>query len=536
MNTTLLQTLQRRPYLIGAALLVATACQPAPSAAPAPAETTPQTVANTPSNAQAPDGQYISWHEHLVDDEQINGGVSIRGGDGLAMADIDGDGHLDIVSVHEDSNHLRIAFGTDDPDTWISITVAEGAEVAAIEDVAIGDINGDGWLDLVAACEEAHLLYVQNPGEDARTASWPSLIPEITKGRGSWLRVAIADMDEDGRQDILGANKGEADIIDPSHPSAARPTSLFHLDGDPLQTSSWHEEVLSREVVPNTVVPVDIDNDGDLDLLTAARQQLKMAIQENTGPLTGGGITIEAHPIAITAGYPVPDGWRGASSAFQSAFGDLDGDGRQDLVVSVYEMPAPYPGSPLISGFGWLKQPERLDQPWTYFRIGDTLPDMVTGIALADIDGDGDLDAITGGYSGLNIVAGAYSGASRDEDTPGVTAGSTVGRIAWFENPGDGSIDWKRHDVSRRVRGMYDGFIPVDMDADGDIDFVATRGNSGLYDGVFWLEQVRTAEPEAAFTPARAEDSRALPLPPDNWIETYETEMTYTAPNKAGKD
>ena len=81
---------------------------------------------------------------------------------------------------------------------------------------------------------------------------------------------------------------------------------------------------------------------------------------------------------------------------------------------------------------------------------------------------------------------------------------------------------------------MYDGFLPVDMDKDGDVDLVATRGNSGSYDGVFWLEQVRSDEPRPAFTKARAEDSRALPLPPENWMETYETEMTYTAPNKIG--
>ena len=125
-------------------MLMTSACQSATSSAPADMPSAPLTVADTPSDAQAPDDQFISWREHTVDDEQVNGGLPIRGGDGLAMADLDGDGYLDIVSVHEDSNHLRIAFGTGDPDTWVNITVAEGAEVGAIEDVAIGDIDGDG--------------------------------------------------------------------------------------------------------------------------------------------------------------------------------------------------------------------------------------------------------------------------------------------------------------------------------------------------------------------------------------------------------
>ena len=61
---------------------------------------------------------------------------------------------------------------------------------------------------------------------------------------------------------------------------------------------------------------------------------------------------------------------------------------------------------------------------------------------------------------------------------------------------------------------MYDGFIPQDMDADGDIDFVATRGNSGTFDGVVWLEQIRTPEPVKSFQPAREKESAHLPLPP----------------------
>ena len=504
--------------------------------APGPGPLAVLSVAATPTLARSADGQHISWREHLIDDEQSNGGVPIRGGDGLVVADLDRDGYIDIISVHEDSNHLRVAYGSGEPDIWHNVTIAHGSVVAAIEDVAVGDLNGDGWPDLVAACEEAHLAYFQNPASGARQQSWPHLIPAITQGRGSWLRVFVADLDRDGRLDVLGANKGAADIIDPAAPSASRPTSLFLLDGDPLLQTSWREQELSREVVPNTAMPVDIDGDGDLDVLTAARLQQRMAILEVTGSLPDGGVTLQAHPIAIEAGFPVPADWRGSSSAFQSAFADLDGDSRPDLIVAVYEGPQPEPASPLLAGLGWLRQPEQLDQPWTYHRIGDILPDVVVGIALADIDGDGDLDAITGGYSGLNILAGSYSGASREFDEPSVTASSTVGRMAWFENPGDARSRWKRHDISRRVRGMVDAFVPRDLDGDGDVDLIATRGNSGRLDGVFWLEQVRTDGPQPAFLPARSQDSRALPLPPSDWRDHYAAAVRFVAPNKVAPE
>ena len=72
-------------------------------------------VGDTLSRARTVGGEYISWREHLIDDQAL-GGVPIRGGDGLQLADFDRDGVMDIVSVHEDSNHVRLAFGSRDPD------------------------------------------------------------------------------------------------------------------------------------------------------------------------------------------------------------------------------------------------------------------------------------------------------------------------------------------------------------------------------------------------------------------------------------
>lgn len=266
--------------------------------------------------------------------------------------------------------------------------------------------------------------------------------------------VNVADMHGDFRLDVTAAIKGAADIIALDvQDRIASARSLFTLSGPPLEQSSWQEQVLLRRGIANTAQPVDVDGDGDLDLLAASRNAQQMFVLENLGTKADGTLDIAVHDIPIEA------------------------------------------------GLAWLKQPQALGEPWVLHRISDVLPDWIAGLQLADIDDDSDLDVIAGGYSDLNILAGAYSGAPRLVDDPGATPSVTLARLAWFENRGDPSGVWVRHDISRPVRGMYDGFVARDMDGDGDLDFVPTRGNSSALDGVFWLEQVRRMRQPAALPP-----------------------------------
>jgi hypothetical protein len=441
-------------------------------------------VADTPTEAQAPDGRYIAWTEHLVDDLALTGGA-ISGSDGLVMADLDLDGHEDIVSVHESDTrydgtpdgHVRIAFGSGDPATWANVTLAEGVDAAAPEDAAIADVNGDGFPDVMVASELAHLIYLQNPGRNARAAVWPRRILPMTRNRGSFIRVFFADFDGDAVPEAVAANKGAQNPTDEDF-QRDTPISVFRVIGDPLHENGWEETVLGRYRVPQNCEPVDLDGDGDLDVIAGVRGEGRLIWLDNVG---GEALRFEERPIEI-------DGAR--AGGFNLAFADFNRDGRLDVVAAT------------SVGLAWLEQPKHRNEVWAVHVMGTFGPDTVTGIAVADINGDGHPDAI----------AGSYSRGPRDRDGE-VTVQDPLGRIGWFENPGADSAAWKRHDISRRKRGMFDKFVARDLDGDGDVDFVGTRGNSAPFDGVFWLEQVRTQQPQPAFRRARSEDSEEVPLP-----------------------
>ena len=349
-------------------------------------------VADSFTQARFADGSYISWKEHLIDDEESAGGVPIRGGDGLQMADLDKDGYLDVVSVHEDSHHIRVAFASDDPNGWVHLTLVEGPEAGAAEDVAVGDLNGDGYLDVIAACESGHLIYLQNPGAGARERRWERVIPNVTTNRGSFIRVFFADFNQDGKLEVVAANKGTGRD---EAATAAKPDteiSWFEVPLDPLDGSHWQEHALTRVRWPINAQPIDLDGDGDRDVLGGSNADGPIFWFENLG---GQEVGFQEHPIIIADQAAAHAGQELAVSGFNVDFFDLSDDGRLDVITGA--------GQPEDGGFQpalvWLEQPSHPSEPWKLHRIGALAPDNLVGLVASDINADGHPDVMTGGYS-----------------------------------------------------------------------------------------------------------------------------------------
>ncbi len=128
------------------------------------------------------------WSCHTID-------RSSRGADGVKLADIDGDGRLDIVTGWEEGGVTRVAFHPGDEavrDPWPAVTVGSSP---AVEDATPVDLDGDGAIDIVSSCEgrERALHVYWAPCEKSRRRqadAWARSTIPASRGARDYRRVA----------------------------------------------------------------------------------------------------------------------------------------------------------------------------------------------------------------------------------------------------------------------------------------------------------------------------------------------------------
>jgi hypothetical protein len=281
--------------------------------------------------------------------------------------------------------------------------------------VAIGDMDGDGKPDLVIANASSNTISVLRNTSGAGSISAATFASKVDFTTGNTPSfVAIGDVDGDGKPDIVAVNRSSNTI------SVLRNTSA---SGN-ISTASFASSIeFATGSGPYSVAIGDIDGDGKPDLVSANLNSISLSVLKNTST-TGN---INATSFADKIDFPT------TSNPSSVAIGDLDGDGKPELVATNY-------GGYNLSLFYNTSTSGVINATSFASKI-----DLGTGpnpfsVAIGDIDGDGkpDLSLVSvGGYS-MTLF--------RNNATPGsIDVSSFDGGVNF--DLGNQSVDVKLGDV-----------------------------------------------------------------------------------------
>jgi len=275
----------------------------------------------------------------------------------FVVTDVNGDGRPDLVVANASDGTVSVRLADPARPGYFLPAILLSTPGRTPLDVAVGDLNGDGRMDIVVAASGANSVLVFT-----QTAPGTFAAPVAYAVGGDPQAVAVGDLDGNGLADIAVA-------------TAANTVSVL------LQSSAgtFASAVdYATGVNPAAIKVADLNGDGKLDLLTAN-------YGATTGPNTLGLSVLLQGTTAGT--FPAHVDYATDYRAAALAVGDLDGDGHPDVVVANAGLPG-FPGSVSV-----LRQdpanPGALLPASNLIGLWGPL-----GVAIADMDGDGHPDLV----------------------------------------------------------------------------------------------------------------------------------------------
>ncbi len=301
--------------------------------------------------------------------------------------------------------------------------------------VVVADLNGDGFLDVIAASQGGSANFVTYPGSiicyrgnGNGTFNAPQIITNQLSGA---YAISVADLNLDGKMDVIATSISTYEVL------------WYKQNADGSFT--LQPTLATSASYPSGLAIGDLDNDGNPDVIWSSLIGSKISWGRNNGDGTF------APPQTITTQ---------TSSPWTVIAADLDGDGVLDLVTASIggHTVEWYRGIPDLLGKGTgTFEPKRLLTPLP----NDPDAAGVFCVAAADLDGDGYLDVIAG-----------YG---------------TTSKVVWFRNNHDFLHTFSpRQLITNQATTVY-SVVPADMNGDGKIDIVTASAGD---DKIAWFQNL----------------------------------------------